>query len=89
MGSASGASTWEYIEESGSVVAAAAAGEQAVADHGTAAEPVVVRAMEDRGMGVEPADDGRNIATCCGRHRQHELAQDSRVSSAESSLASG
>lgn len=87
VGYASDASTWVYIEASGS--AAAAAGERALADRGIAPETVVVPAMVDHGMVVEPAGDDRNIAVCCGRHRQYGLAQDSRVSSAGLPLVSG
>ena len=81
VASARDASAWMQNEEPVVVVVAVAAAEQAAEGHGTAVEPVVVQAMGDREMVVGWADDGRNIATCCGRHRQHGSALDSRVSS--------
>lgn len=79
VASARDASAWMQNEEP--VVVAVAAAEQAAEGHGTAVEPVVVQAMGDREMVVGWADDGRNIATCRGRHRQHGSALDSQVSS--------
>lgn len=78
-----GASIWVRNEEPAvvaAVVAAAAAAEQVGEEHGIAVEAAVVRVVEDRGMVVELADDGRSIATCCGLHRRHGSALGSRAS---------
>lgn len=67
--------------------AVAVAAEQVGEEHGTVAGLAVEQVVEDRGMVVELADDGRNIATYCGRHRRHGSALGSRASSAGSLLA--
>lgn len=80
MVSGCGASIWVRKEKP--VVAAVAAAERVGEDHGTVVEAAVAQAVEGRGMVVELAGGGRNIATCCGRRRQHGSVLGSPASSA-------